>query len=89
MSTHLVELMDDAELYGWEAVCAFHAVWLQQMDITLVVSHVPGESLTLLADVLSWYHTGTCFQDIVHRMIDTEVTIISPALYPFHLSDEL
>ena len=32
MSTHLVELMADAELYGWETVWAFHAVWLQQME---------------------------------------------------------
>ena len=30
--THWVELMDAAELYGWEAVWAFHAVWLQQME---------------------------------------------------------
>ena len=32
MSSHLSELMADAELYGWGAVHAFQAVWLQQMD---------------------------------------------------------
>ena len=32
MSTHLAELMANAELYGWEAVQAFHAVWLQKME---------------------------------------------------------
>ena len=32
MSTPLVELIADAGLYGWEAVQAFHAVWLQQME---------------------------------------------------------
>ena len=31
MSSHLAELMANAELYGWEAVHAFHAVWLQQI----------------------------------------------------------
>ena len=28
----LTELMGDAELYGWEAIRAFHDVWLQQME---------------------------------------------------------
>ena len=32
MLAHLTELMADAELYGWEAIRAFHAVWLQQME---------------------------------------------------------
>ena len=31
-STHLADLMTDSELYGWEAVPAFHAIWLQQME---------------------------------------------------------
>ena len=31
MANHLVELMGDTELYGWEPVHAFHAVWLQQL----------------------------------------------------------
>ena len=31
-STHFVELMSDAELYGWEAVHAFRVVWLQQLE---------------------------------------------------------
>ena len=58
-------------------------------DITLVVSHTPGEFLTLSADALSWYHTGNFFEEIVHCMIDNGVTIISPARHPFQLSDEL
>ena len=32
MSSHLTELMADTELYGWEAVKAFHAIWLHQME---------------------------------------------------------
>ena len=28
MAGHLVELMSDTEVYGWEQVCAFHAVLL-------------------------------------------------------------
>ena len=32
MSTHLAELMADAELYDWEATRAFHTVWLQQLE---------------------------------------------------------
>ena len=32
MSTHLAELMANAELYGWEATHAFHAVVLQQLE---------------------------------------------------------
>ena len=31
MLAHLTELMADAELYGWEAIRAFHVVWLHQM----------------------------------------------------------
>ena len=32
MSTHMVELMGDAELYRWEAVRALNVVQLQQME---------------------------------------------------------
>ena len=32
MAAHVVELMGDDKLYGWEYVCAFHAVWLQQLE---------------------------------------------------------
>ena len=32
MSTHHAELMANAELYGWEAIQVFHAIWLQQME---------------------------------------------------------
>ena len=30
MAQHLQELMGDTELYGWETIGAFHAIWLQQ-----------------------------------------------------------
>ena len=70
--------------------CA-HELWLicVTAHVTLVVSHILGESLTLSVDALSWYHTGTCFHDIVHRMIVKVVTIISPAFHLFQLSDKL
>ena len=29
---HLQELMEDGERYGWQAVRAYHAVWLQYME---------------------------------------------------------
>ena len=32
MATHLAELKGNVELYGWEAVHAFHAMWLQQIE---------------------------------------------------------
>ena len=32
VSSHLAELMTDAELYCWEVVWAFHAIWLQQIQ---------------------------------------------------------
>ena len=32
MACHLQELMADMELYGWELVRAFHAIWLQQLE---------------------------------------------------------
>ena len=32
MIQHLQDLMSDAELYGWEPVRAFHAIWLQQLE---------------------------------------------------------
>ena len=31
-ANHLVELMGDAELYGWELVHVFNVVWLQQLE---------------------------------------------------------
>ena len=36
MTKHLEELMADAELYGWESVRAYHAVWLQQIENGMV-----------------------------------------------------
>ena len=39
MATHLVELMGDAKLYGWECVHAFHALWLQQLEYNMAVPH--------------------------------------------------
>ena len=32
MATHLDELMQDSELYGWQKVRAFHSVWLNQIE---------------------------------------------------------
>ena len=32
MATHLDELMNDAELYGWERVRAYHRVRLNQLE---------------------------------------------------------
>ena len=32
MARHLQELMADAELYGWDPVRSYHAVWLQQLE---------------------------------------------------------
>ena len=32
MSQHLQDLVSDVELYGWEPVTAFQAIWLQQLE---------------------------------------------------------
>ena len=32
MMQHLQDIMADAELYGWEPIWVFHAVWLQQLE---------------------------------------------------------
>ena len=32
MIQHLLDLMSNAKLYGWELVRAFHVVWLQQLE---------------------------------------------------------
>ena len=32
MLKHLRELMEDAEMYEWEPVWAYHAAWLQQIE---------------------------------------------------------
>ena len=32
MACQLQELMSDVELYDWEPLRAYHAVWLQQVD---------------------------------------------------------
>ena len=32
MSASLAYLMVNSERYGWEALCAFHAIWIQQLD---------------------------------------------------------
>ena len=29
---HLQDIMADVELYGWEPIRAFHAIWLQQLE---------------------------------------------------------
>ena len=63
--------------------------WASHLHTTLAVSHMPGESVTLSADALSWYHMGQCFPDIVQHLVDTGVTIISPTPHPFQSSDDL
>ena len=32
ITKHLKKLMADAELYGWESLRAYNAVWLQQIE---------------------------------------------------------
>ena len=32
MLTHLQELMEDGEKYGWPAARAYHAAWLQHIE---------------------------------------------------------
>ena len=32
MASHLEDLMEDVELYGWERVRAYHIVWLNQLE---------------------------------------------------------
>ena len=32
MVAHLAELMADAKLCWWEAMCSFHATWLQHLE---------------------------------------------------------
>ena len=32
MAEHLKDLMADAEMYGWEKTCAFHGVWMNQIE---------------------------------------------------------
>ena len=32
MSTHLKEIMEDGETFGWPVVRAYHAFWLQHLD---------------------------------------------------------
>ena len=69
---------------AWELwfICA-HA------DITLAVSHMPGESLTKTADALSRFNMGQLFKSLVQRLVPQGVQLINPGLKPFHLSDDL
>ena len=32
MASYLKDLMSDSELYGWDKVRAYHAVWLNQLE---------------------------------------------------------
>ena len=32
MTHHIQELMADMELYGWEPIHSYHAIWLQQIE---------------------------------------------------------
>ena len=58
-------------------------------DIMLVVSHVPGESLTETVDALSRFHLGQPFQGRVQRLVMQGVRLVKIAHNPFQLSDEL
>ena len=58
-------------------------------DITLVVSHIPGESLTETVDALSRFHMGHPFQGLVQHLVAQGVQLVKTAHNPFQLSDEL
>ena len=59
-------------------------------DITLAVGHVPGETLTLTADVLSHYHLGKIIRDRVDVVLKAKRIICIPlSHYLFHLSNDL
>ena len=45
MIQHLQDLMSDVELYGWELVKAFHAIWLLQLEQGRVMSANEGVKL--------------------------------------------
>ena len=32
MASHLQEMMEDGETFGWLVVCAYHAHWLQHLE---------------------------------------------------------
>ena len=57
MAAALIQLGQSRDAYI--QACA-HELWLicATTDITLVMSHILGESLTLMADTLNQYHTG-------------------------------
>ena len=48
-------------------------------DITLVVSHIPGESLIETADALSHFHKGLPFQGLVQRLVTQGVRLVKTA----------
>ena len=66
-------------------------LWLMcaHADITLVVSHVPGESLTETADALSHFHMVQPFKGVVQCLVAQGVQLVKTAHNAFQLSDEL
>ena len=58
MSTHLAELMADAELYRWEATRSFHSVWLQQLEQS-TVTWKDTELRTAYHHTLVWHRLAT------------------------------
>ena len=54
-----------------------------QWDITLAVSHMPGELLQDTADALSRYHLGQIFQDRVSSLLNDKGMSLQPV--PDHL----
>ena len=69
MSTHLADLVVDSELYGWEAVYAFHAVWLQQLEQG-IASLEDAELKLSFHQVLFWHQLAHAYQqpaELLHR----------------------
>ena len=49
MLSHLQELMEDGKRYGWPAVRAYHATWLQHIEQDQVAWEDEGEKDTAQA----------------------------------------
>ena len=54
MNGHLKDLMVDSELYVWEKVCAYHAVWLNQLEQGQMRSDDQEEKMRFLC-ALMWH----------------------------------
>ena len=54
MATHLKDLMSGSELYGWDKVRVYHAVWLNQLEQGCVCWDDEEEKLHF-QDALVWH----------------------------------